>query len=191
MIIEKLRQSTAEIHKELDSWLMPVFRDMDNTDKYSKLLRAFYGYYAPLMDRIGVEIDTHYLPDFAQRRNPDSILNDLASINKPNTFIHSATALPEIHNASQAFGALYVLEGSTLGGVFLSKMLGENMNIDEKNGLSFFYGYGKASREMWNVFIEQINLFAKEKGSEEAILTTAADTFRYFKDHLQQNLQYN
>lgn len=191
MIIDKLRQSTAEIHKELDSWLMPVFKNVDNAEKYSKLLKAFYSYYAPLMERISVELDTQYLPDFSQRRKPDAILNDLDSLNKNDTSTTMATQLPEINNASQAFGALYVLEGSTLGGVFLSKVLAENMKMDEQNGLSFFYGYGKASRDMWNVFIDKINLFAEEKGDEAAIVTAAQNTFKYFKDHLQQSLCNN
>lgn len=189
MIIEKLRQSTAEIHKELDSWLMPVFRKVDDDEKYSQLLKAFYGYYAPVMQRITVEIDTQYLPDFSHRRKADAILKDLDCINKRNGSIDHADILPDISNASDAFGALYVLEGSTLGGVFLSKILGDAMNINEQNGLSFFYGYGQQSREMWNRFIEQINLFAKEKGDEEAILSSAHVTFKYFKDHLQQCLQ--
>lgn len=191
MIIEKLRQSTAGIHKELDSWLMPLFRNVDNEEKYSKILKAFYGYYAPLMQRISVEIDTHYLPDFSHRRKADAILKDLDSINKKGDPIDHAGVLPHIRNASDAFGALYVLEGSTLGGVFLSRMLGDAMNINEHNGLSFFYGYGQRSREMWSRFIEQINLFAIEKGDEQAILSSARVTFQYFKDHLQQCFPYN
>jgi heme oxygenase (biliverdin-IX-beta and delta-forming) len=192
MVIEKLRESTAQIHKELDTWLMPVFRQVNDTGKYEQLLKAFYEYYAPVMEMISGEIDTRYLPDFTQRRKPALILNDLDSINKQNAFPMQVPAkLPVITNASEAFGALYVLEGSTLGGVFLSRMLAENMKIDEKNGLSFFYGYGKESREKWNVFIEQINLFAAEKGDEALIVNTAGDTFKYFKKHLQQRLQYN
>lgn len=192
MIIEKLRASTSQIHKELDSWLMPVFRQVNDTATYEQVLKAFYDYYTPVMEMVSGEIDTQYLPDFAQRRKPELILNDLDAINKKNNFISQPPAsLPVISNASEAFGALYVLEGSTLGGVFLSRLLAENMNITDNSGLSFFYGYGKESREKWTVFIEQINLFAAERGNEEAILRAACDTFEYFKNHLQQRLQSN
>lgn len=191
MIIDKLRYSTAEIHRELDSWLTPVIKSIDTKEKYSILLSAFYGYYAPVMTMIDVEIDTRYLPDFSQRRRPDIIIDDLDSINCVYLAPKPALILPDIHNASHAFGALYVLEGSTLGGVFLSKLLAENMQISTDRGIRFFSGYGKASHTMWNTFIQHITRFANEKGDEEAILNAASDTFKYFKHHLQQHLQYN
>lgn len=170
--------------------MMPVIRQVDTKEKYSRLLKSFYEYYAPLMERISVEIDTHYLPDFNQRRKAESILDDLRIMDKEISMTLSPM-VPEIKNSSDAFGALYVLEGSTLGGVFIANMLSQNMHITEQKGLSFFYGYGKASREMWNVFTEQINKFTEEKGNEEAILAAASETFTLFKQHLQLTLQYN
>lgn len=188
MIIEKLRENTALIHRELDEWLTPVFRKIDNTDSYSILLKSFYGFYEPVMKIIIEKIDSRYLPDLHNRRMPELILNDIAAINKPLNPIPFASRLPAINNASHAFGALYVIEGSTLGGVYLSKILAEKMQLSPQKGLSFFYGYGKKSRERWNEFIDSINLFAAEKGEEKDIISAANDTFTLLKKHLQETL---
>lgn len=188
MIIDKLRQSTQQAHKELDSWLMPKFQQINSTDQYSDLLKAFYGYFMPVMKMVDEKLDSASLPDYQQRRKPAAILNDLDALQQSGDDINYATKLPHVSNAAQAFGALYVLEGSTLGGVFLSKILAQQTKLDEKSGLSFFYGYGKESRAKWETFIEHLNAFAAEKNNDEQITGAAVETFQYFKQHLQQNL---
>jgi len=60
--------------------------------------------------------------------------------------------LPEIKNTAQAFGALYVIEGSTLGGQIIKKMVQKQLCMEGNNGLSFFDGYREATSDMWQVF---------------------------------------
>lgn len=191
MIIERLRTATAETHHQLDSSLTPVFKNVDDTTKYARILKAFYGFFKPVMDKISGEIDTHYLPDFGDRRKPELVLRDLEHIGADQADISYATELPQVNNASQAFGAMYVLEGSMLGGVYLSKLLAAQLGLDDTTGISFFYGYGNDSKEQWNKFIGSINNFAAEKGDESAILAAANDTFRLFEKHLNQQLHKN
>ncbi|MFB0906894.1 MAG: heme oxygenase [Spirosomataceae bacterium] len=43
-------------------------------------------------------------------------------------------------------GALYVLEGSILDGIFIKQMLEKSLNLPDGKGLQYFEGYGKTSR---------------------------------------------
>ncbi|MFT3683076.1 MAG: biliverdin-producing heme oxygenase [Ferruginibacter sp.] len=186
MIIEKLRAATGPVHQELDASLMPVFKATDTKEKYGRLLRGFYGFFQPVTALIDKHLDKTYLTDYSERRRPATIINDLQALQLPAEDIAAAVQLPVISNRAAAFGAYYVLEGSTLGGVYLSKMLAEQLQIDENSGLSFFYGYGKMSRERWNVFVDALNRFAAASNEEDAITNAAIETFALFKIHLEK-----
>jgi len=53
--------------------------------------------------------------------------------------------IPEINDHLQVFGALYVMEGSTLGGQIISQMIARQLGIQDK-GISFFQNYGNTCR---------------------------------------------
>jgi heme oxygenase len=54
-------------------------------------------------------------------------------------------------NLNFAVGCLYVLEGATLGGQFISRHLA-TLGIGPANGGLFFHGYGAKTGEMWKSF---------------------------------------
>jgi heme oxygenase (biliverdin-IX-beta and delta-forming) len=189
MIIDDIRTATRPIHEELDNWLMPQVQQVDTPEKYAALLKAFYTYFNPVMKKIGDHIDLTALPDYAERRKPALILEDLESIGQPFDDILPQTDLPVVLNSAQAFGALYVLEGSTLGGVYLAKALAQNLDIKDHAGLFFFYGYGKESKEKWTRFIDYLNAFGEKEENKEEIVKAANDTFVLFKKHLEERIK--
>jgi heme oxygenase len=190
MVIEKIREATKPIHAQLDEWLLPAFQNINNTEKYADILKAFYSYFKPVMDKIDAHIDRTALPDYDDRRKPGTIINDLKAINASTDDISLETALPIIDNSANAIGALYVLEGSTLGGVYLSSVLAKNVPSIEDNALSFFYGYGKESKEKWVAFVDYLNKFAEGANNDGAIVQSAIDTFTFFKEHLQRTVKF-
>src|SRR5205085_7986108 len=114
----------------------------------------FYGFFKPVYDSIDVFIDMAYLTDYQSRRKPEWILNDLEELEVDST-IKLCKRIPNINNNAAAFGALYVLEGSTLGGMVIRRIISDKLHINK--GLTFFSGYGKQTRERWNVFIHAMN----------------------------------
>lgn len=188
MVIDNIRAATKSIHAELDESLMPRFQQIDSKDKYAAMLNAFYSYFDPVMKLIDTHLDKTYLPDYDSRRKPAAITDDLHALGKTVEFMPQ-TVLPVIDNSHAAFGALYVLEGSTLGGVYLSSVLAKNIPGETEGALSFFYGYGKESKEKWHSFIGFLNAFAEKQGNEAQIVNAAVDTFTSFKEHLQNRLQ--
>src|SRR4051812_8318541 len=121
MIIEELRAATRQAHQDLEQEMLPFIKSVSNPGAYAKLLKAFYGYYRPLETGVLKHLDATVLPDILQRRKTDWILNDLRSLDSSTVLTEDLNA-PIIESTADALGAMYVMEGSSLGGKVICKM---------------------------------------------------------------------
>ena len=184
MIIERIREATADSHKQLEEKLFPFINNINSNKDYGKLLNAFYGYIFPVQEMIAAHIDRTIVPDMEQRRNAARITEDLFSISvEPHH--QFATDLPLINDHASALGALYVLEGSTLGGKIISKTISERLGKNE--GLSFFRGYGAETGSMWKKFTQYLE---HDQHIEECEIITrsAVKTFTLFGTWFDKSL---
>jgi heme oxygenase len=78
-------------------------------------------------------------------------------------------------------GALYVVEGSTLGGLHIARALSSLFGGSEGEGRRFFLGYGARHSVMWRGFLEQLDAFAGDEGNEAAAIEGAVKTFADFE----------
>jgi len=184
MLIDKVRAVTHPLHEVLDRSVVPYIENIRSKDDYAALLLLFYGFFKPVYDSIDACIDTNYLPDYHTRRKPEWILHDLKDLGAEYT-IQLCEYLPRITDNASAFGALYVLEGSTLGGAVIKKMVSDKLHTDK--ALCFFSSYGRQTRGQWNVFIHSLNKIENDNAAAEAVIQTAAATFVLFNDWLQQS----
>ena len=88
------------------------------------------------------------LPDYDKRRSASYLKADIEALGATTDELPEAQA-PQITNAAEAMGALYVLEGSIMGGPYIVQML-QKRGIEK--GFSFFSGYGADSGHMWKAF---------------------------------------
>ena len=95
--------------------------------------------------------------------------------------MHVATDLPGITNEDEAIGALYVLEGSTLGGKIISAMIKKVLIDADDSILSFYNGYGEESEKMWSSFTNAMNEHSKGEEQSRTITEAAKETFVKFK----------
>jgi heme oxygenase len=126
-------------------------------------------------------VDTSLLPDYSQRRKTSALAGDLVSLEAKQPLLATEQQLPEIHNHLQALGALYVIEGSTLGGKIISKMINQQLGLTDGLGLSFFDGYGNDTELMWQRFRQSIDQQVKP-ADEQIIIQSANDTFLKFSN---------
>lgn len=180
MIAERLKQATHQAHQSLEGLLIPAMKQVRNTSGYAQLLHLFYGFYHPLEIQLAPYGATA-LPDFAQRRKSDWLLEDLAALGENAENIPLATELPQITNIAQAMGAMYVLEGSTLGGTHIAKMLAQQLQLTEGKGLAFFTGYGPVTGSMWKAFIQTLNAMPFTEAAEAQLFAAANATFDSLK----------
>lgn len=176
MLIEQIRTATAAEHKKLEDQLFPFLQNISSKEQYAQLLNAFYGYIFPVQEKIMQFIDRNVVPDIEERRNASLIADDLAALSLPlNTSL--STQLPSITGHAGAMGALYVLEGSTLGGKIIANTISQK--LDSREALRFFRGYGPETGLMWKKFTHYLEHPVNRQNPENTV-TTATETFRCF-----------
>lgn len=178
MISDVLKEHTKMNHQLLEKKLVARMRAMRNEADYAALLGVFYSYFGGLEVLINHKLDTSLLPDHAQRRKTLSLAKDLEALGCRLPQLAGDDRLPAIGNNSRAFGALYVIEGSTLGGQIIAQMIRKQLNITE--GLTFFEGYGEKTMAMWENFKLSLNSRAELDATE--VVQTANETFWKFSE---------
>lgn len=186
---ERLKQATHEQHQKSEALLGPRLASIASYEDYAAILRMFYGYFEPLSHRIASLVTPAQLPDIAERRTAARILHDLAAIGFPANDPELCDELPALQSIPQAVGALYVLEGSTLGGRMITKMLQKNPHVSlTPESLGFFEGYGAETGNKWRGFQSLVNQF--EGSDADALIESANQTFQCFGNWIYKNLYH-
>lgn len=187
-ISEQLKKVTRENHQQLEKLLVILLKQVATKEDYVRILRLFYSYFGALEDEINVYIGAAELPDYHQRRKTQNIANDIKIMGGTVPGKAKGPDLPTIENPLQAFGALYVIEGSTLGGKIIHQMMEKKINIRNTEGMSFFKGYGDQTESKWASFKEQLNSQIDNQASSAIIINSANETFLKFKAWIEKNI---
>ena len=99
----------------------------------------------------------------------------------------AATDLPEITSNLQALGALYVMEGSTLGGKHISKMIANKLPALGNKGFTFFNRYNDKTESMWLCFKQSMNQQVADAAAAKEVIAAADATFGDFKKWIDKN----
>jgi heme oxygenase len=183
MLADELKEQTRDAHTDLEKKLVTHIQVVKDRQQYCALLALMYGYHAALENQLDAFRDD--LPEYSQRRRSQSILNDLKSLSYPTESLAVCTDLPEIHSVSTALGVMYVLEGSTLGGKIVSKMLIKQVP-EVEGAITFFQGYQEHTGEMWQKFKSHLHDAVPAEHSTET-QKAAHDTFVKFKNWIDHH----
>jgi heme oxygenase len=178
---ERLKAFTSSSHQELEKLLVGQMRNISNQEAYSSLLQLFYNYFGAIEAQVDQLIGPAVLADYTQRRKTKSLENDIIALGGTATRSIKAEDVPQIKNILQAFGALYVMEGSTLGGPHIVRMIQKKLQTDDLKGFSFFESYGADMMHMWQQFKEILDKQATNEAEQQVILDAADETFLKFK----------
>lgn len=179
LLSDQLKTRTLAAHQELEKVLVQRMRTLQTINDYLLLLQFFYSYFGALEDRINLYLGSAELPDYPQRRKTAALAADIQALGGTLPSKTPLNDLPQIKNHLQAFGALYVMEGSTLGGPVISAMIRKQLGLTDK-GLTFFYSYGEHLTTMWDTFKLTLNRQAETHSDVEMTITAANATFRKF-----------
>lgn len=172
-----LKHSTKEAHVQTERVLIPYLKNISRNEDYIRILKIFYGFYRPVQHSIDCFINESNLPDKAKRRKAAWILDDLL-LAGDSTTPEICASIPVLTNKAQAFGALYVLEGSTLGGEIIVQMLKKNTSLHlPPNAFSFFAAYGENNSSMWKDFGEHLENAVTAEPELQAATDAANETF--------------
>ncbi len=181
MFSEKLKEQTRQSHQDLERVLIPQIKSIKTKEDYLELLGLFYSYFGALEEKIRAVIDTRSLPDYSQRRKTSSIAGDIAILGGQSPELVSDEQLPQIRDHAEALAALYVIEGSALGGKIISRMISQSLEGRADAALNFYNGYGEQTMDMWNSFKDAMNQQIVSEDQQERAIATATETFVRFK----------
>ncbi len=186
MLSELLKEKTLNAHQRLEKKIILLLKQIEDKQDYAWILQQFYSFYKPLEALISSFIDQSVLADYAQRRKSDALLQDIKTLEAdiPVSFAQKHN-LPQINNHLTAMGALYVLEGSTLGGRIISGMVYKKLNLN--TGFNFFNSYGEQTPVMWQKFLMALNQKQLDKNESLLVVDTAEETFNNLFIHIKKN----
>lgn len=164
----RLREATAGAHQALE-------RDLDweartaTLSGYRDLLARMRGFHAGFEPAIGKAVADEDF--FGPRRRLGHLDADLRRLGLEGAAIQALPTVLPIAMAGPAagLGALYVLEGSTLGGQQIGRSIVERHGPDVERACSYYLGYGRAIGPMWNDFRARLDTLSDSPAAAEAL----------------------
>lgn len=163
-----LKEETRLAHDRLEAAVDLLRSDLSLED-YGNVLKRFYGIYRPLESALEFPVESLKTP---------SLVKDLKALGLETAGLSTSPEIPEHTTVSQFMGIRYVLEGSNLGGIVLSRHFHQKFGIGPETGLSFFTGAGERTLPKWKEFLEELEKFGQSKACQEKeVLRGALSTF--------------
>ena len=178
----RLKRETAAVHRHLEAQLGLLDPNLD-VHQYRRILETFYGFYVP------VEIDVTRLAaaerplGFPLRARAELIKRDLLARGLSPAQL---TALPlcndraELSCFEDLAGCLYVLEGASLGGQVLARLLYRRLGLTKDTGAAFFAGDETSTLPRWTIVVAWLDGLPRAGASTARIISTANATFAAF-----------
>ena len=158
----QLRERTAPLHRQIETLLRLPDTIRSRAD-YQDWLGRFLGLYDPLevllaefseWDSLGLSM--------LSRDHSCCLVDDLVVLGmNPRGLPRAPPALlPDLPSFAHALGALYVIEGATLGGRLILRDLEPRIGASIAGATRFFGGRGEALGPMWQGFRAALDKFS-------------------------------
>jgi heme oxygenase len=177
-----LRSATRAAHERMEAGLQLISPDLTRGE-YIATLRRFLAVHT-VLDR---ELEVHVAElrrlgfEWELRGKVSLLRRDLDVLGSSPCSLDQAARLPSLlPTAFHALGALYVIEGSTLGGMVISRHLERALRIGPADGASFFYGQGAATGARWKQLCGLLERRLADPRSLEQAVSGANTTFSLF-----------
>jgi heme oxygenase len=174
MILQKLKESTKHQHDDVEG-AVDVMSKLFSLDDYRRMIakfRSFYSAYEPALPYEALKMAGF---DYDGRRKLPLLDRDAKALAIQD--VEEFTELPDVSSLPRAFGSIYVIEGSTLGGQVISRHLRQHLGLTPENGGAFFASYGSKVGAMWKQFGDAITAFSGQGANDEEIVGAAKETF--------------
>jgi heme oxygenase len=178
-VLRRLRTETAAEHQAVEDSLDLLSPGLTR-DRLVGALSRMHGFWqvaeAGLDFWATAEPSAAELVDWSRRRRSPLFAADLAALGAGPA--DHLPELPEVVGTDAALGRLYVLEGSTLGGVFIDRHLATLPQLAGAGRLACFSPYGAQTGAMWHAFRSVTRARVAGGGDAERVVAAARQTFR-------------
>jgi heme oxygenase (biliverdin-IX-beta and delta-forming) len=180
----KLREATADLHAQTEEGV-PLMKPDLTLAEYVSVLRRFYRAVAAWESWAEKHVPERWRPMFEQRRRSRLLLEDFRALgvtsdnNSPDE-----VPFPLLENDASFLGAMYVVEGSTLGGQYIARHVEEVLHFAPGVGNAYFRGYGDSTGAMWKEFRAVVAAMDDRESGD--VIEGARKMFRMFAHCLQE-----
>ena len=177
-VLRRLRTETAAEHRAVEDSL-DLLSPALTRDRLVDVLTRMHGFWqaaeagldgwaaAQPADAAGV--------GWADRHRSALFADDLAALGA--AAAADLPELPDVPDTDAALGRLYVLEGSSLGGVFIDRHLATLPQLAAAGRLTSFSPYGEQTGAMWHAFRTVTRARVAGGGDADRLVGAARETF--------------
>ncbi|WP_369137148.1 biliverdin-producing heme oxygenase [Modestobacter versicolor] len=178
-VLRRLRTETAAEHQAVEDTLDLLSPGLTR-GRLVDVLTRLHGFW--LAAEAGLDAWARNEPaeadrvGWAGRRRSHLFAGDLTALGAPAGSTPRA-GLPAVPDTDTALGRLYVLEGSSLGGVFIDRHLTTLPRLAGAGRLTAFSPYGERTGAMWHAFRTATRARVAAGGDADRLVGSARQTF--------------
>jgi heme oxygenase len=184
IVRERLRAATSAAHARLHRHpgLSAAAAGVIDIDAYRALLIRLYGFHRAF----DAAVSASFISGAGAPRS-GLLESDLAALGISRdrlAVLRLCATLSPMIEAPRALGALYVVEGSALGGARIARALAPLLAPFDGAGCRFFSNDG-GERRRWPELLADIEALHTRPEREQAAVDAAVETFQKFEDWMQ------
>jgi heme oxygenase len=170
LLLHRLKNDTRSEHEGLER-AVDLAWYLGEVERYRMLLRLFYGFHrgweAQLMAQAPEDVQLFYL----DRRKTPLLEDDLRLLGDSDEDLRRVRLcrFGNLASRARALGSMYVVEGSTLGGQVIARIVEAELGYRQGAGYSFFRGYGTETATMWRGLQDFLTRAAQGTPDEEVV----------------------
>lgn len=179
-VLTRLRQETRPYHDALEAneFNQQLRAGTLTEAATARFLAKLYGFVVPFEQQLRAHA-AEFGPEWElpRRYRAPLLRQDLPAADA----LPLAANLPPLHTRAQLLGAMYVLEGSTLGGQVIARQLA-------KNGIptrAYFSGHAEQTGPLWKSFVGLLAQAATPATTDD-IVASATHTFQRLHAWIEQ-----
>lgn len=175
----RLREATGALHQAVEA-TVAAQGSFTTITAYAEFVRRSFRFYAafePCAEQAGV---ARLLPDWFMRRKLPFLQADCLALGVSARAAISVRAMPAMIDTAGLLGALYVTEGSTLGGRLLS-LRAAALGMTAERGAAFLNAYGATCGDRWRSFLAVLESVSLTWAEEDRLIEAAIATFQAYQ----------
>lgn len=170
---ERLKLETRPEHEELEKTL-DILSPTLTLGRLTTVRRVFFGFHQEFESKLR-ELHSEIARDYLAHRAKVGWFDE--------AFEARPFSMPWIVDEPSAVGAIYVVEGSTLGGQVITKhLLARGF---DRGSIRYFEGYGEQTGAKWSSFLKSLESVPEKDG--DVVLGAARQTFRALRSAFAQS----
>ncbi len=192
-VLEQLREQTRPAHVALEA--QPLLKRLLSSRltamEYGRLIQSMLAFYQALESELepatAALLERHPDPDYRYLPRVPLLTNDCRALGCDSSgLIQRPIELRLEGGGAYLIGVLYVIEGSTQGGRFISKHLAQTLGLNENSGASFFNIHQR--NNSWAAFRSWLSTDLERNYQDDtrSIIEGANMTFSTLHTHLDQ-----